>query len=273
MLDHIVQIPFMAWKFINQVYTNMHDHEISIRAASLAYFGMFSIFPLILFIIYLGSEVLETEAARSVLSGYLQEIFPVGSGDLENIIDQSMESRDSIGIISGAGLLWGASSVFGVMESALNVIWRSRPRPFLKKRLLASISVFVLGLLFLISFFISPLVGWFITVQPSTIISVIRISIQVLVSSAAIYLFFKFFPNRGVNWKYALTGAVTSSFLILGAQGIFRIYLSFTITNYGLIYGPLAWIVALGFWVYVVAVLFFVGAEVGSALEMSQSDQ
>lgn len=55
--------------------------------------------------------------------------------------------------------------------------------------------------------------------------------------------------------------------LIEIAQTVLGYYIGTAFTNFGFLYGSLAWIVVLGFWAFLVGLLFFAGAEFGATLE------
>ena len=84
---------------------NFARDECSKQAAALSYFGLFSIFPLLLFMIYIASFFFPSETSREALVNYLLEFFPYGGDNLGRIIDQTWKARGSIGIVSGLTLL------------------------------------------------------------------------------------------------------------------------------------------------------------------------
>lgn len=253
--------------FLSSVWQNFHAHECSLRAASLAYYGLFSIFPLILFLVYLGGDVIATDQARTAIDIYLNRIFPVNLDDINSVIDQTLQARGPIGFVGGVGLVWSASSVFGVLESALSIIWGGSPRPFWKRRLLASLSVLALSMLFLSSFFIQPILGLVLGGIEVPFSEDLGSIIEWLFIIIASYLVFRIFPNNRVRKKPALIGAVSVSLFVSVARAVFESYLNSAFVNYGYIYGSLAWIVALAIWSYLAGILFFVGAEIGATLQ------
>jgi len=260
-----------AGKFILSVGKNFSKHENSLRAASLAYYGLFSLFPLLLFLLYLSSEVLATSGARQVLSDYLNRVLPINTASLEAAIAQTLSVRGSIGVISAIGLLWSGSAVFGVLEAALNVIWNGHPSPFWRRRAVATASVLVLSLLFAASLTVGPLTSWIFAGLGATLqywlSKLVGLGLIVLIC----FLLFRLFPQRRIAWKPALAGSALAGFLIAASQYFFAWYLSSAFVNYGYIYGSLAWIISLALWTYVVSVLFFFGAEFGALLEQREA--
>ena len=68
----------------------------------------------------------------------------------------------------------------------------------------------------------------------------------------------------------ALAGAIICTSLIEVAKSVFTLYLGSAFVNYGAVYGSLTWMVALALWVYLVGILFFLGAEITAGLERQQ---
>jgi membrane protein len=252
--------------FILGILRNYTEHECAVRSASLAYYGLFSVFPLILFLFYLGSQFLSVEETRETLNAHLEQLLPGNVAIFQAVIGQAINVRRSVGIISGIGLIWTASAVFSVLELGLNVVWESVPRPFVRRRLLGAAVVVLLSVLFLISVMLGPLLefvlrnlGWD-QAWVGPVVSFWAIALTC-------FLLFRYFPSRAIPWRPALAGAVLAGFLIEAAKHIFSYSLGLAMTNYGYIYGSLAWVIALVFWTYLVGLLFFLGAEFGAALE------
>ena len=141
MLDYLVNRILGIRRFLQRVLKNFARDECSKQAAALSYFGLFSIFPLMLFMIYIASFFFPSEASRDALANYMLEFFPYGGDNLGIIIEQTWDARGSIGVVSGLTLLWGGSSVFGVLATSLTRVWGSEPRSFWKRKALAMISV------------------------------------------------------------------------------------------------------------------------------------
>lgn len=256
-----------TYNFTRAVINSFAADECTLRAAALAYYGLFSMFPLLLFLIYLATNILTTTEAQLAVNTVLEQILPFSPDQLENIIGQILASRSSIGVISLAGLLWSGSAVFAVLEAALTVIWGGSPRAFWSRRLIAAFSVMLLSMLFVAYLYFGPILSWLLpapTFLYSAILSQLFGFALLLIICT---LLFRIFPNRNVRWTSAINGAIVTALFIQIARFFFDLYLGLAFRNFGLIYGSLAWIVALALWSYLVAVLFFFGAEVGAELE------
>lgn len=259
-----------GWNFLKYVIESYGRHECTRHAASLAYFGVFSIFPLLLLLVYIGSYFISSESSRQVIDSYLIQIFPIAIENVNRVIDQTISSRGSIGLIGAIGLLWSGSSVFNSLAISLNRIWGSRPRSFWRRRALAVLSVSVLGLVFLASIFLGPLSGWLIDTWFLPWRRILGSLFEIFIITISLLLLYRIFPNKNVRWGPAFLGALCSAILIVIAKFIFGLYIGIVITNYGLVYGYLAWFLALALWVYLLAVLILLGAELAAALQLKK---
>lgn len=257
------------WEFSKQVYRSYLKHQGTKQAAALAYFGLFSIFPLMLFLVYLGSFFISSEEIYNLLSAYLREVFPAGANNLIQILDQTLNTRGSIGLVSIVGLLWSGSSVFGVLETALNDIWDSPSRTFWQRRGLAAVSVVILGVAFLASFFLGPLMSWLLSggILDGELSSFLT---EFVVLTLVGVLLYRIFPNKKVRWEPALLGAIIGAGFLVAARIVFSVYITLIISRYGLIYGSLARFLLLALWVYLVGVLMLLGAEFAAAFQKQE---
>lgn len=267
MKNRITSIFEYIFAFIKQVIFNLSNHRILLYAASLAYFGLFSLFPLLLFLIYLGSQFLEIGASREILASIILDFFPIELERVNFLIENTLSLRRSIGFIGFAGLIWSGSSVFGVMELSLSEIFNCPRRTFWKRRLLMTGAVLTMGLVFLASYFILPLAAWLLSGQSKFFGAFASFIIGWTFLTLTNYIIYRIFPTRKLKWRIALTGAGAGALLIEISRSVFIYYLELILIRYGSVYGSLAWIAALGIWTYVVGVLFFVGAEITATID------
>ena len=256
-----------SYAVISGMIQQTAKNEIAIRAAAIAYYGLLSLFPLLLFLVFLGSQFLESEEAQIALNESLTEFIPAASETVQQEVDQTIDVRGSIGLIGGIGLLWSASTLFNQMTTSLNVIWGASPRPFWRRRLVALISVLTIAILFILSIASSALavIPW--SDDGTGIWQWINFSVGLGITILLFWLLYHGIPNISVSAKASLGGAFFSSILWQGAKTIFAWYLASGLTNYGAIYGSLASVIALILWVYISALILFLGAEFGASLQ------
>ncbi len=259
--------PHNLWHLAQLTFHSFNEHDCPLRAAALAYHALLSLFPLILFLIYLGSRVLATGAARAGLEYYLDQAVPEVADTIELVIEQTLEARGSAGLIGFLALLWSASGVFTVLESALNAIWGGSHRVFWKRRVLGVASVLGVTVLLMATMALSALPAWAQplrgTVLERGVVHLLEIALAVIFS----WLLYLLLPNRRVNWRASLMGAALAGLLWKATRTIFSGFLVFALTSYGLLYGSLAWVVALALLAYLSGLILFLGAELGGVLQ------
>ena len=251
------------------------DDNAPTFAASLSYYTIFSIAPVLVIAVSVAGMVFGEEAARGQMQAQLQDLVGQSGAD---IIGQMMISarKPSAGIFATAlgviALAFGATGVFVQLQDALNHIWDVKPNKerggfinFLRTRLLSFAMVLVIGFLLLVSLVVSAVLAalgaWFDHLLPGW--TVMWQGVNLLVSFGVITVLFammyKILPDTHVAWKDVWLGAAVTSLLFsLGKFGI-GLYLgrSAVASSYGAA-GSLAVVLL---WVYYSAQILFLGAE------------
>lgn len=257
-------------RFTRRVILSYSAHDCPKHAAALAYYTLFSLFPLMLFLVYITSYFFPSEESRQNLAVYLHGIFPYGSENLFNILEQTWQARRSMGAISAIGLLWGGSSIFSVLATSLNQIWGSKNRPYLRRRLLAILSVLAVVTVFLASTFIGPFTSILMDGIPLGK-QTISYAMQLVVVTVVAMMLYRIYPNKTVTWGAAFAGAFFAAVTIVFAKFIFRYYTIIVTARSGFLYGSLTWFLTMALWVYLVGVLFLFGAEFSAAFQHRQT--
>jgi membrane protein len=270
MLAYLVNRILGIRRFLRRVLVNFSKDECNKQAAALSYFGLFSIFPLMLFMVYIASFFFPSEASREALASYMLEFFPAGGENLSTIVEQTWSARGSIGIVSGLTLLWGGSSVFGVLETSLSRVWGTEPRSFWKRRALAVISVLTLVVFFLATFVLGPVADLIVEGQILFERQTIDYITELVMLTLVLMVLYAIYPNESVHWGAAFIGAFISAVLIVLTRFGFGLYTGIVIERYGLLYGSLAWFVTLALWVYILALMAMFGAEFAAEFQKRQ---
>ncbi len=240
------------------------------RAAAIAYHGLLSIFPLLLFLLAIGGQVLATVSTRRAIDLYLERALPAQAEFVKTVVDQTLQARGSMGVIGILGLLWSGSGVIGVLTAALNALWGARQGPFWRKRVLGALILIGLSLLFLLSLSLSAYTAWSAVVKGlSPIRPWLNLALDVSTLTMMAWALFRLLPNRRVDGRAALVGAVVVALLWETAKAAFAWYLASGIAGYGLVYGSLASVIVLVLWAYFSAWILLFGAAVGAAVEQA----
>jgi membrane protein len=256
-----------AWRVVRETLDLYTKHGCAIRAAGVAYHLLLSIFPLLLFLIFLSSQIFVAYDVRKPLSDYLNATFPGIASEVMRIVNETLQARGSFGWIGGLLLVWSASSVFFSVFETMNVIWGASNRSLLRRRAAAIASVIVICLLFIASVWLSALTVWPLPSGGSAL----RYWIQFIIDPGLIIIFlwliFRILPNRTINPRAALAGAALSGILWRMARSAFAWFLNSDLANYGLLYGSVASVVILMLWAYFSGAILYLGATFGSVLE------
>jgi membrane protein len=254
-------------RVVRSTIDGIAEHEIPVRSAALAYYGLLSIFPLLLFLVFLGSQFLESAESRTALNDGLEELIPAASEIVQQVVDQTIEARGSIGLIAGIGLLWSASTLFNALTTSLNAIWGATPRPFWRRRVVAAVSVLSIGVLFMLSVIISAMTVISLPGEGTVIGQGFNFSLGLIVTTLLFWLVYHGIPNIRVHPLGTLGASLLAAILWQLAKSVFALYLASGLTNYGAVYGSLASVIALVIWAYISSLIVFLGAVFGAALE------
>jgi membrane protein len=241
-------------------------------AASVAYYALFSLFPLLLALVAAGSLVLEDEQALQEAIDLVSNAIPVSQELIRNNIRQVLQSRGAFGLVGLLGLVWSASGVFTNLARNINRAWsETERRGFLRGRLLALAMVGVLAALLILSVVSTTVINllprlnvplWNSTALYETALWPIVTGLLPLLLSFGLFLaLYRWVPNTAVPWRAALWGAGVAALLWEVAKRGFIWYLDAGLARYSLVYGSLGTVVALMFWLYLSASITFLGAH------------
>jgi membrane protein len=178
-----------------------------------------------------------------------------------------LANRGSIGLIGIVGLLWAAATLFAYLESSLNVIWDGTRRAAFRRRLIGVLTVLIIGLVFILSIFISALPALRFLGVFDSLLSSINLSLGYGITVLFFWLVYRWLPNAKVLTVPSLVAAIFAGLVWKIAQSVFQWFLTSGLVDYGALYGSLASIIALILWVYLNGYIVLLGAEFGSTLQ------
>ena len=237
----------------------------AVTTAAIAYFALFSLFPLTLLSISIASFNLGLLMDQQLIIQKLEFIAPALGQLLGKNIDEIIRARGAVSGIALVGLIWSASTIFYTLTQTLNVIWgNKRSRPVWKRRGLAILFVltFVGPALFLASFagsLIANLRTWF----PDQIIPIgggISFVLAIFLDVALFMVLYSMLPHGASTWREILPGAISAGLLWELAKKAFLFFVSTYISVSNLVYGSVTAIFAFLIWAYVSGLIFLFGA-------------
>ena len=239
--------------------------DTAISAAAIAYFALFSLFPLTLLSISIASFSLGPSMDRQLIIQRLEFIAPALGRLLGQNIDEIIEARGPVTSIALIGLIWSASTVFYTFTHTLNEIWGVKQRRAVwKRRGLAILFVltFVGPTLFLASF-AGSMIAHLRTLLPDPIISMgggVSLVLAILLDVALFMVLYTMLPHGASTWREILPGAIGAGFLWELAKKAFLSLVSTYISVSNLVYGSVAAMIAFLVWAYLSGLIFLFGA-------------
>jgi membrane protein len=241
------------------------------RAAALAYYAIFSIFPLsLLFAIAVGS-ILGDSLVENQIATALPLFLPPGTEQLllDNISDKALELGRSAGLLGIAGLLWSALGLFSNVSSSLDLIFRvSARRSVWRHRLAALVMALILVLLVTASFVTSGVMGLtsaLVAVYPSFWITVGTVFLPLGLNMVIFALLFHYVPAKQVYWDAVWPAALFGAIGWELAKEAFRWYLG-NLANFDFVYSTIATVIILLLWTFLLASIFLFSAELCAQL-------
>lgn len=262
---------------VKQTFQNFSENEASRAAAGMTYYTLFSLFPLLIVIVTVGSFFVGGTAGIDRISQLMTTVIPVSSDLIQRNVQRVVDLRNSVGLIGLIGFIWSASNAFAMLTDNINRAFpESTLRSFFKKRLVAfiilgTIIVVLVGLTFSSTLFnlISELSLPILASFNFDDLSAWTLMANLLSWAIPFILFLALYhwvPNTEVEWQAALWSAMAITLLLRFTSNSFNWYLSSGLTNYELVYGSLSAIVILLFWIYINSMIIFFGANLCAAI-------
>jgi membrane protein len=232
----------------------------------IAYFGLLSSVSLIFLALAILGFTGRAEES-SYLVRELRHLFPSqGINDIVRVVEAITSNATTLGLIGGAFLLWTSLSLFSVLESAFNIVYRRPNRSFLRGKFLATL--FMAGsLVFLVAALFVGSVGYALLNRfaPGVVGNgIVAYAVSVLVSTAAVFLFLVAAYERLTNAQLTLDevwpGAALAAVLLQLTFQVLPLFVRFS--SEVIAVRALGASVLLLVWLYVMANVIVFGAEV-----------
>jgi len=264
-----------AGMLLKETYNGFIEDDGMKLAASLSYYTIFSLPPLLIIIISLSGFFFGAEAVRGELFGQINRL--VGNAaalQIQEIIKNVKLSHSStfatiFGVII---LLIGASGVFVEIQDSINFIWGLKAKPkrglikFILNRLMSFSMIGSVGFLLLVGLIINSLMDVLNTrlaaYFPEDIVYLFYAFNLLLVFAIITVLFtviFKTLPDGKLALRDCFIGASFTTFLFMIGKFAIGAYLGRSAI--GSWYGAAGSVILILVWVYYSAIILFFGAE------------
>ncbi|MEO5986289.1 MAG: YihY/virulence factor BrkB family protein [Candidatus Limnocylindria bacterium] len=250
------------------------NHQALQYAGSMAYFGVLSVFQLLVLGVVLGSIFLGEGEARTFIIEQAQAGSPLDGDTVGSIIDAVIESRGSMTIISVGFLAWSALGVFSAISTGIGRVFENAPpRPFVKDKLIGLLLMALTGILAVGSVVIGIVTGILQEAAADVVAGVpggqaalwlIGLAVPILLIFLAFWVIYRVVPNRPVRWGEVLPGAVVAAVLWTVLRFGFTWYAT-SVANYENAFGPISTGISLLVFLYFASVIVLLGAEFARA--------
>ncbi len=234
-------------------------------AAMIAYFALLSFVPLLFLTLSLLGAANQADE-NSFFVRELQRTFPSTSVDSILHAVRSIQANATVlGLVGAAFLLWSSLSLFSVLESAFNIVYGRPNRGFLRGKALASMMM-VGSLVVLFAALVAGSIGAELLRRHASLVdnAVFATLVSIAVSLLGIFVFlataYFVLTNADLTWREVLPGAVAAALVL---EATFQLLPEFVlVSSHNPVLRALSWQALLLVWLYVMANVTVLGAEV-----------
>jgi len=244
-------------------------------SASLAYYTIFSMAPLLLILIsaasiFYGRDAIQNKVFEE-LNGFLGNDAALKIQEILQKITLNDDSTSAI-IIGVVTLFIGATGVFLEIQDSINQIWRVKAKPkkgwkkLIINRFLSFSMIITLGFLLIVSLIINGIIlalsaklSQYFPEITIVLVEIINAVVTFVVIAALFGIIFKYLPDVEISWKDIRVGAIFTALLFTLGRFIIGLYIEKVAP--GSAYGAAGSLIVILVWVYYTAAILYFGAE------------
>ena len=264
------------------------EDRVTKLSASLAYYTIFALTPLIIIIISAASIFFSNKLnpGTELFAQISNMVGPDAAKQLQGFVDNmNFTGKSTFGLVIGITvLIIGATAIFIEIQDSINIIWKVKAIPkkgwkkMITNRLLSFSLIVSMGFLLLVSLVINSIVvslgsrlgslvtnskiGELIPVADDTttlLIYILNNVITIAAVTAVFTIIFKVLPDVELRWKSAIIGALFTALLFSLGKYIIGIYIEKG--NPGSAFGAASSIIVILTWIYYTSIILYFGAE------------
>ena len=244
-------------------------------AASIAYYGLVSLFPFSLLAFAILGRIVTNDNARDVVQRFVLQYFPTQFDFISTQLDAFRTHTASFGVVGSVAVVWAALGVFSAITTAVDYAWGVQEmRTYWKHKLVSFVMLLVAGLILLVALLLvsaSGVVGarWFEGVLREFPALVMLEGLTTRTATTVLFvlvvgLIYYFVPNVKVRFRDVWIGAVVTGLLWRVAFEALSLYIH-DMTRFTRINGSIAAVVVFLLWAYVQAAILLYGVEFTAA--------
>lgn len=264
-----------AIHLIKETFKEFQKDHVVVLSAAIAFYTIFSLPGILIIIIRVTSLFFSEQQIKTAITDQLTvQIGKNVADEIRIIVDNAtLDHTSPLWTVIGLGLvLFSASSVFTIIQTAMNTIWGVRARPkknWLKiiiNRLLSLMMVILLSALMLISLSLDLVTTLFkdnlkyvFSGNTATVLAIISALFSTMVVALIFGIIFKALPDAKIRWRDVGIGTLATTLLFTLGKYLIGLYLS--ASDFGSSYGAAGSIVLLLIWVNYSSMIMLLGGE------------
>ncbi len=258
----------LLFRIVRAIYrfTTYGPHE----AAALAYYALFSLFPLMLLAIVLSASILGSAAASNQMRDILDFFFPGDTATiLQDAVTAAVEQRNSISIFAIIVLGWSSANLFGNLEKVLANVFHVEVRRRIYERRLVGIIMICVLIVFLVASLITNVIFSLLNLvflnQFNTWLRMASFFVPTAFNAAIFAMLYGYVTPLRLRWDAILPSAILGGLAFEYAKRGFGWYLG-SATSLSLIYGSVTTVVVFMLWAFIIFCIILICAEICAEL-------
>ena len=271
----------MVWEcggLLRVTISNWLSDRAPSMGAAIAYYTVFSLAPILVLIIAVAGLVLGQRAAEGALFDQIANLVgDESAGAVQALLRSASGTRSGViaTAVGLAALVIAATGVFGELQAAFNVIWKTRAPAgagvgkLLKARARSLLLIMAIGVLMLVSLALSTALEAFYAyldrILPGLpfLLEWLNLAFSFAVTSVMFALMFKILPDTDVAWPEVWLGAATTALLFTIGRHLISLYIGSS--GVASAYHAAGALVLILVWIYYSAQMLLFGAELAKA--------
>lgn len=269
------------WEFLKMTMGDFGANDVFTKAAAISYYTIFSLPPTLLIILYTSTLFYNRAEVEAAIFNQVGQL--AGEDSAEQLVHAvtnlgMFEGSIWAQIISIGVLIFTATTIFAVMQSALNSVFKVKAKPadgwgilsLVKDRVLSFSLVLGVGFILVVSLALNAAVSLFgeylsanIPMVSELVLNVFSISLSLVITTLLFGLIFKFLPDAHLKWKESMIGALITAVLFSVGKLLIGYYIGNGDTAN--LYETAGAVMVMMLWVYYASVIFLFGAILTSS--------
>lgn len=252
------------------------EDKVTKLSASLAYYTIFALTPLIIIVIsaasiFFGDKLNPDTELFADINSFIGE--PATLQLQSFVINANLSGKSTLGLLFGViTLVIGSTAIFIEIQDSINLIWKVRAIPkkgwikMLTNRLLSFSLIVSMGFLLLVSLVVNSIIvalgskiSQYIPEATTIMMDIFTRVVTLAVVTGIFTIIFKVLPDVIIKWKTAIIGALFTAILFSIGQFLIGIYIEKG--NPGSAFGAAGSIIIILLWIYYSAIILYFGAE------------